>query len=72
MTYAWDLVGKKQWDAMSDYWLWWILATILIGSELVTGTFYLLAAGIAFAFGGAAAFAGASAPLLLSSSRAFR
>jgi membrane protein implicated in regulation of membrane protease activity len=65
MTYAWDLVDKKQWDAVSDYWLWWILATILIGAELATGTFYLLAAGIAFAFGGAAAFAGASPPLQL-------
>jgi len=65
MTYAWDLVGKKQWDAVTDYWLWWMLAAVLIGAELVTGTFYLLAAGIAFAFGGAAAFAGASPPLEL-------
>ena len=65
MTYAWDLVGKKQWDAVTDYWLWWMLAAVLIGAELVTGTFYLLAAGIAFAFGGAAAFAGASPPLQL-------
>jgi len=65
MTYAWDLVGKKQWDAVTAYWLWWMLAAVLIGAELVTGTFYLLAAGIAFAFGGAAAFAGASPPLQL-------
>lgn len=50
---------------MTDYWLWWILATLLIGAELVTGTFYLLAVGIAFAFGGVAAFAGASTPLQL-------
>ncbi|HEY7788356.1 MAG TPA: NfeD family protein [Casimicrobiaceae bacterium] len=50
---------------MTDYWLWWILATLLIGAELVTGTFYLLAVGIAFAFGGVAAFGGASAPLQL-------
>ena len=48
---------------MTDYAFWWILATVLIGAELVTGTFYLLAVGIAFAFGGIAAFAGASTPL---------
>lgn len=48
---------------MTDYWLWWILAALLVGAELVTGTFYLLAVGIAFAFGGAAALAGASTPL---------
>jgi membrane protein implicated in regulation of membrane protease activity len=47
---------------MADYWLWWILATLLIGAELATGTFYLLAVGIAFAFGGIAALAGATAP----------
>ena len=39
---------------MSDYWLWWIAATILVGAELVTGTFYLLMLGIA-AFGAALA-----------------
>jgi membrane protein implicated in regulation of membrane protease activity len=50
---------------MTDYWLWWILAALLIGAELVTGTFSLLAVGIAFALGGAAAFAGASTPLQL-------
>jgi membrane protein implicated in regulation of membrane protease activity len=50
---------------MSDYWLWWILATILIGAEIVTGTFYLLAVGIAFVFGGVAASAGASGPIQL-------
>lgn len=50
---------------MTDYWLWWIVAVILIGAELVTGTFYLLAIGIAFAFGGAAAVAGASGPMQL-------
>ncbi len=50
---------------MTDYWLWWILATLLIGAELVTGTFYLVAVGIAFAFGGVAALGGASTPLQL-------
>lgn len=50
---------------MTDHWLWWILAAILIGAELVTGTFYLIAVGIACAIGGVAAIAGASAPVQL-------
>ena len=50
---------------MNDYWIWWILATLLIGAELVTGTFYLLAVGIAFAFGGVAAWFGAPLALQL-------
>jgi membrane protein implicated in regulation of membrane protease activity len=50
---------------MTDYWMWWILATILVGAELVTGTFYLLAVGIAFAFGGIAAWLGAAVPMQL-------
>jgi len=52
-------------DAMTDCWMWWILATILVGAELVTGTFYLLAVGIAFAFGGIAAWLGATMPMQL-------
>ena len=50
---------------MNDYWMWWILATLLIGAELLTGTFYLLAVGIAFAFGGVAAWIGAAMPMQL-------
>jgi membrane protein implicated in regulation of membrane protease activity len=50
---------------MNDYWIWWILATILAGAEMLTGTFYLLAVGIAFAFGGVAAWVGAEPPLQL-------
>jgi membrane protein implicated in regulation of membrane protease activity len=50
---------------MTDYWLWWILAALLVGAEIVTNTFYLLAIGIAFAIGGIVAFAGASAPMQL-------
>jgi membrane protein implicated in regulation of membrane protease activity len=50
---------------MNDYWIWWILATLLVGAEMVTGTFYLLAVGIAFAFGGLSAWVGASMPLQL-------
>jgi len=65
MSYACARHGSFATDDMTDYWLWWILAAILIGAELVTGTFYLLAVGIAFAFGGAAALAGASPPMQL-------
>ena len=32
---------------MSDYWIWWIAAAVLVGAELLTGTFYLLAVGVA-------------------------
>ena len=45
---------------MSVHWIWWIAATLLIGTELITGTFYLLAVGIAVALGGVAAWLGAS------------
>jgi membrane protein implicated in regulation of membrane protease activity len=48
---------------MNGYWIWWIAATLLIGAELETGTFYLLAIGIATAFGGVAAWLGASLPV---------
>jgi hypothetical protein len=34
-----------------------------VGAELLTGTFYLLAVGVAVAFGGVAAFAGAALPV---------
>jgi membrane protein implicated in regulation of membrane protease activity len=50
---------------MTDYWTWWILAALLVGAELVTGTFYLLAVGFAFAIGGVAAILGVSFPLQL-------
>jgi membrane protein implicated in regulation of membrane protease activity len=45
--------------SMAAYWLWWIVAAILIGAELMTGTFYLLAVGLAFAAGGIVAWLGA-------------
>ena len=32
---------------MSVEWIWWIAAALLVGAELVTGTFYLLAVGLA-------------------------
>src|SRR5829696_1076771 len=50
---------------MTDYWTWWILAAVLVGAELVTGTFYLLAVGIAFAVGGLAAFLDVALPMQL-------
>src|SRR5438105_15637882 len=31
---------------------WWIGAVVLVGAEMVTGTFYLLAVAVAFASGG--------------------
>lgn len=48
---------------MSAYWMWWIAAAALVAAELLTGTFYLLVIGIAVAFGGVAAWMGASAPI---------
>lgn len=45
---------------MDGYWWWWIMAAVLVGAELLTGTFYLLAVGIAFAIGGVAAMMGAN------------
>ena len=50
---------------MADYWIWWIAAALLVALELVSGTFYLLAVGIAFALGGVAAWLGASLPVQL-------
>jgi membrane protein implicated in regulation of membrane protease activity len=48
---------------MSVEWIWWIAAAVLIGAELVTGTFYLLAVGIAVALGGVVAWLGAGLQL---------
>ena len=45
---------------MAAYWVWWILAGGLVGAELLTGTFYLLAVGLAFFMGGLAAWLGAA------------
>jgi membrane protein implicated in regulation of membrane protease activity len=43
---------------LSSYIIWWIVAAILVGVELATGTFYLLAVGAACVFGGLAAWLG--------------
>jgi membrane protein implicated in regulation of membrane protease activity len=48
---------------MHAYWTWWIVAAVLVGIELVVGTFYVLAIGIAVALGGVAAWLGASEPI---------
>ncbi len=48
---------------MATYWIWWVLAAVLVGAELMTGTFYLLAVGMAFAAGGASAWFDASFPV---------
>jgi membrane protein implicated in regulation of membrane protease activity len=48
---------------MSVVWIWWIVAAIVIGAELVSGTFYLLAVGVAVALGGVAAWLGADLAL---------
>ena len=50
---------------MTDYWIWWILAAVLIGAQIVTGPFYLLVVGIAFAVGGFLAVLGLALPLQL-------
>jgi membrane protein implicated in regulation of membrane protease activity len=51
--------------SVAAHWLWWILAVVLIGVELVSGTFYLLAVAVALAIGGVAAWLGASPPVQL-------
>ncbi len=43
---------------MSAYIFWWVLAFVLVGVELTTGTFYLLVYGIAAAAAGIAAWFG--------------
>ncbi len=43
---------------MLGYVWWWIVAAVLVGLELVTGTFYLLLYGMAAAVAGVAAWLG--------------
>lgn len=45
---------------MQAWYLWWIIAAVLVGVELTTGTFYLLVYGVAAAVAGLAAWLGAS------------
>ncbi|HEX5674120.1 MAG TPA: NfeD family protein [Azonexus sp.] len=44
---------------MQAYLVWWILAAVLVGVELASGTFYLLVYGVAAAAAGLAAWLGA-------------
>ena len=44
---------------MEIYIYWFLLALVLVGLEMATGTFYLLVVAIAMAVGGLAAFLGA-------------
>ncbi|MDO9222036.1 MAG: NfeD family protein [Thiobacillus sp.] len=44
---------------MQAYMVWWILAAVLVGVELTSGTFYLLVYGVAAAAAGVAAWLGA-------------
>lgn len=43
---------------MNGAWIWWIAAAVLIGAELLTDTFYLLAIGVAMGIGGVVAWLG--------------
>lgn len=43
---------------MGLHWIWWIAGALAIGAELLTGTFYLLAVGIAILLGGVVAWLG--------------
>jgi membrane protein implicated in regulation of membrane protease activity len=43
---------------MALQYLWWIAAAILVGVEMMTGTFYLLIVGLACLVGGVVAMAG--------------
>jgi membrane protein implicated in regulation of membrane protease activity len=49
-----------QGDIVEIYVYWFLLALILLGLEMATGTFYLLVVAIAMAVGGFAAFQAAS------------
>ena len=44
---------------MQAYAVWWILAAVLVGVELASGTFYLLVYGVAAAAAGVVAWLGA-------------
>ncbi|MDR0588895.1 MAG: NfeD family protein [Burkholderiales bacterium] len=46
-------------------WLWWAIALALVGAELMTGTFYLLAIAVAFLAGGIVAWAGGALTIQL-------
>jgi membrane protein implicated in regulation of membrane protease activity len=43
---------------MALYYLWWIAAAVLVGVEMMTGTFYLLVVALACVAGGLVAYSG--------------
>ena len=43
---------------MALYYLWWIAAAVLVGVEMMTGTFYLLVVALACVAGGLVAYTG--------------
>ncbi len=45
---------------MQSWYLWWILAAVLVGIELTMGSFYLLVFGLAAVVAGLAAWLGAT------------
>ncbi len=45
---------------MTAYFFWWIACAVLVGAELITGTFYLAVLAVAAACGALAAHAGIS------------
>lgn len=50
---------------MEDATIWWLMALAAVGTELATGTFYLLMLALGLAAGALAAHAGAGLPLQL-------
>jgi membrane protein implicated in regulation of membrane protease activity len=44
---------------MQAHFVWWIVAAVLVGVEITSGTFYLLVYGVAAAVAGVAAWLGA-------------
>lgn len=43
---------------MEAYWVWWIVAVVLVIAEILSGTFYLLAVAAGLAAAGGAAYMG--------------
>jgi membrane protein implicated in regulation of membrane protease activity len=43
---------------METYWVWWLVAVVLVIAEMLTGTFYLLAVASGLAVAGLAAYLG--------------
>lgn len=43
---------------MEAYWVWWLMAVVLVIAEMLTGTFYLLAIATGLAVAGLAAYLG--------------